>query len=170
MSKNMTTMPPVFVINLPKDTDRRIFMETQLQKLKIHYEIIQGRYGKDIEVVESCDDTRAIKEHGKVLTVGEKGCAFSHRSIYKKMEEEKIPYAVILEDDVVLPKNFSEIILQEMQKKNKNWDWVSFDYPKIGVPFVRAWMIASSKMIKKNKLFFLYALVKFPFIVWQCIT
>lgn len=160
----MTTLP-IFIINLPKDIERRRFMERQMKELKLEYEFIDGRQGTDRDVLDSCDDARAIKEHGKVLMAGEKGCAFSHRSIYKRMLEEKIPYALILEDDVVLPKNISEIIQKELSKEDRSWEWLSFDYPKIGFPFVRAWFRASVHMIKKSPMFFFYALIKFPFIV-----
>ena len=164
MSKHATVTPPIFVINLPKDTDRRAFMENQLNRLSLQYKIIEGRYGKDNDVILACDDVLAVKEHGKVLTTGEKGCAFSHRSIYEVMEKEHIPQAIILEDDVVLPENFVTIISNIIDKRYM-FDWLSFDYPKIGAPFVKAWSIASYKMIKKNKLFFFYALIKFPLII-----
>lgn len=156
---------PVFVINLPKDVKRREFMKKQLNDLGMPFNFIEGKYGADPIVIESCDDALAIKEHGKVLTVGEKGCAFAHRLVYEKMVNEKIPYALIMEDDVVLQKNFPEILEHEVMRKDRVWDWLSFDYPRIGFDFIWAWFVASYKMTKKNKLFFMYALVKFPFIV-----
>ena len=156
---------PIFIINMPKDTGRRMFMEKQMYYLGLQYEFVEGKLGTDKEVVNSCDNALAIKEHGKVLTNGEKGCAFSHRFVYEKMLLENIPYALILEDDAVLPKNISEIIDRELSGENIDWEWLSFDYPKIGIPFIYAWMIASKHMIKKNPLFFFYVLVKFPFIV-----
>jgi GR25 family glycosyltransferase involved in LPS biosynthesis len=157
--------PPLFIINLPKDTDRRVFMETQLRSLGIEYHIIDGRYGADEDVAASSDDALAIQEHGKVLTTGEKGCAFSHRSIYEKMTKENIPLAVILEDDVVLPADFSEIVIKEISKNSRHWEWLSFDYPRIGLPFLKAWFLASTRMVNKNKKFFFYAAIKFPIIV-----
>lgn len=161
---NMNTIP-IFVINLPKDKDRKIFMERQLDKLKASYVIVEARYGKDDDVIAGCNDELSIKEHGKVLMAGEKGCAFSHRFIYETIVREQIPCAVILEDDVVLPDDFLEIIEKEVSKKNRTWDWLSFDYPKIGFSFVKAWIIASEKMVKKNKIFFFYAFIKAPIII-----
>lgn len=155
----------VFVINLPKDVKRREFMEKQLNDLRVSYEFVDGKHGSDSIVIESCDDALAIKEHGKVLTVGEKGCAFAHRSVYEKMVNEKIPYALIMEDDVILQKNFPEILEHEVMYKDRVWDWLSFDYPRIGFDFILAWLIASSKMTRRNVFFSVYALIKFPFIV-----
>ena len=156
---------PIFIINLPKDKYRKEFMANQMHDLRLQYEFVEGKLGTDPEVVSSCDNTLAIKEHGKVLTTGEKGCAFSHRSIYERMLRENIPKALILEDDAVLPKNISQILDKELSRKNINWEWLSFDYPKIGFPFIYAWIKASKYMVKKNPLFFFYALIKFPFIV-----
>ena len=152
---------PIFVINLPKDKERLIFMENQINKLGLSYEIIKGFYGDDEKVIQNCDDQLAIKEHGKVLMKGEKGCAYSHRFIYEKMLKENIDCALILEDDAILPKNFSEILVKEIKRKNKNWDWLSFDYPRIGGVFILAWIVASKNETIKNKMFFFYALLKF---------
>lgn len=158
-------LPPVFIINLPKDKDRKVFMENQLQDLGLKYEFIEGKLGSDPDVVESCNDELAIKEHGKVLMIGEKGCAYSHRFIYEKVLKENIPYALILEDDVTLPKNLPEILNNELSKKDIEWEWLSFAYPEVGWPFVSNWFVSSKYMISKNKSFFFYALLKFPLIV-----
>lgn len=165
MENNNFKFPPIFVINLPKDKDRKDFMNGQLKDTGMKYEFIEGRLGTDALVIASCDDDLAIKEHGKRLTKGEKGCAYSHRSVYEKMTRENIKEAIIMEDDVVIPENFKEIIEKEISRKNRNWDWLSFDYPPVGFRFIYNWIKASMYMTKNRPVFFLYALVKFPFIV-----
>jgi GR25 family glycosyltransferase involved in LPS biosynthesis len=159
-----TNLLPIFIINLPKDTDRRLFMEKQMQDFGLQFQFIEGKLGSDPEVLANCDDALAIKEHGKVLTTGEKGCAYAHKSVYEKMLREDIPYALILEDDVVLHKNFRDV-LDSVMRGDKSFDWLSLEYAKIGLPFIKAWIVASGRMTKKNLLFFLYALLKFPFIL-----
>jgi GR25 family glycosyltransferase involved in LPS biosynthesis len=156
-------MIPIFVINLSKDLERRAFMKSQLERLQLPFEFINGFYGDDKIVLESCDDALAVKEHGKVLMKGEKGCAYSHRYVYEKMLREDAPCALILEDDAVLPDDFRAVLQRELGKK-RAWEWLSFDYPRIGPAFLKAWMIASNKEMKKKKSFFFYALMKFPFI------
>lgn len=156
---------PIFIINLPKDKNRKAFQEKQMKTLGLSYEFVNGFYGDDEKVIASCDDELAKKEHGKVLMKGEKGCAYSHRFCYERMLSEGILCALILEDDVVLPSNFETILEKEIRRLHSGWDWLSFDYPTVGIPFIRAWLRSSRYMIQKNKLFFLYALIKFPFIV-----
>lgn len=157
-------MVPIFVINLPKDSDRKAFMQAQFDRFGVNAEFVPGWYGDHPDVIAACDDELAKKEHGKVLTIGEKGCAYSHRSIYEKMEHENIPCALIFEDDAVIPDGFFDIVERELARTPRNWEWLSFDYPRIGPTFIKAWLIASRKEIAKRKSFFLYALIKFPFI------
>ncbi len=157
------SMIPIFIINLPKDASRHAFMKDQLEKLHLPFEIITGFYGDDADVVASCDDSLSIKEHGKVLMKGEKGCAYSHRHVYEKMLRDNIPCALILEDDAMLPDNFPNVLQRELAKE-RVWDWLSFDYPRIGPAFIKAWLVASKKETQKKKSFFFYAVLKFPFI------
>jgi GR25 family glycosyltransferase involved in LPS biosynthesis len=158
-------MIPIFIINLPKDKDRRAFQEKQMKELDLPFQFVDAFYGDDPVVVASCDDELAKKEHGKVLMKGEKGCAYSHRFCYEIMEKENIPCALVMEDDVVLPKDFKTILTQELHRTPRSWGWISFDYPTIGVRFIKAWVKASLHMIRNNPLFLAYALLKFPFIV-----
>ena len=155
---------PIFIINLPKDKDRRDFMEKQMKEFGLDFQFIEGKLGTDPEVLASCDDKLAIKEHRKVLMTGEKGCAYAHKSIYEKMLRENIPYALVLEDDVVLHKNFRNA-LDKITEGKKNFDWLSLEYAKIGFPFIKTWLVASGKMTRKNPLFFFYAFLKFPFLL-----
>lgn len=158
-------MIPVFVINLPKDTVRRAFMQEQLERLGFEYEIVPGFYGDDPRVLESCDDELSRKEHGKPLTRAEKGCAYSHSLLYKKMLNENIATALVLEDDVVLPENFKLILEKTINNKTMSWDWLSFDYPSTGYLFFKEWLEASFSTIKTDKWFFFYFLLKLPYMM-----
>jgi len=157
---------PIFVINLPIDVKRREIIEKRLQSLGASYEFMDGIYGDDPRVLERYDEIRAIKEHGKPLIFGEKGCALAHALVYERIIKENILYSVILEDDIILPDVFLEIVEREINKKNKKWDWLSFDYRYIGFEFLKAWFYANYIRIKQNPLFFFYALIKSPYIIF----
>ncbi|MFA5132118.1 MAG: glycosyltransferase family 25 protein [Candidatus Paceibacterota bacterium] len=156
---------PIFVINLPIDVKKKEAVEKQLQALGAKYEFVDGIYGDDARVVERYDAVRAIEEHGKPLYFGEKGCAVAHALVYERIVQEKIPYAVILEDDIMLPADFILIIEKEINTKNKKWDWLSFDYRYDGITFLYHWFIATIITIQKKPLFFLYAIIKAPYII-----
>ncbi len=155
----------LFVINLPVDVKRKKAIEKRLKDLNAAYEIVPGIYGDDERVIERYDEKRAIKEHGKPLIFGEKGCAVAHALVYERIVKEQIPYSLILEDDILLPDNFLEIVEKEVQNENRNWDWLSFDYRYVGREFLVNWLTATMITIKKNPLFLFYALLKAPYMV-----
>lgn len=130
-----------FVINLDKDTDRLEYMNSQLSDLGVPYERVSAIRGLDyIPKKEEYEQTHAYDVSGYVMTPGELGCALSHAKIIQKIVTEEIPYTLILEDDVTLPVNFKDII-EDMIKKNKNWEHVLFDYIPVGLPFFRQWLV-----------------------------
>jgi glycosyl transferase family 25 len=91
-----------FIISLPKDAHRREQLGKQLQDLAMPFSVIEAVHGKSLsseELDASYDRDKAIALFNRELSRGEIGCALSHLSIYKKMVEEDIPHALILEDD-----------------------------------------------------------------------
>jgi GR25 family glycosyltransferase involved in LPS biosynthesis len=155
---------PFFVINLPVDFKRKKAIERRLKELDAAYEIVPGIYGDDKKVLERYDEARAIKEHGKPLIFGEKGCAVAHALVYERIAREGIPYSVILEDDILLPDDFLEIVEREIKRNQGKWDWLSFDYRYVGKEFLQHWLHATKTTIKKHPLFLFYALLKAPYI------
>lgn len=78
------------------------------------------------EIAATCD-TEALRKHPTWLTRGAIGCALSHLNIYKKMIQEDIPFALILEDDMILPSDF-KAHLAEISAKLQNDEVVMLYY------------------------------------------
>ena len=98
---------PVFVLNLAHNPDRKQYMQNILQDIPITYEFFPAVYGKEIKNIgEVYDENKSLRILKRKLNIGEIGCALSHRLIYKKMIDENIPQALILEDDVSLLPDF----------------------------------------------------------------
>ncbi|EQC1409824.1 glycosyltransferase family 25 protein [Providencia rettgeri] len=98
----------VFIINLKESSERRLKMQAQLDKTELKYEFINAVNGKDLSDAELKE---IVYDYPNcMLTKGEIGCALSHLSIYKKMVNENIEQALVLEDDAVLPHNIEDII------------------------------------------------------------
>lgn len=103
-------MIKTFVVNLAHSTERKKYMETLLKNVSIEYEFFPAVYGKEIKNLDEVyDKERALKARKHELTVGEIGCALSHRAIYKKMIDENIRQALILEDDIEILPHFFEV-------------------------------------------------------------
>ena len=99
----------VFLINLDKDTARMAAANAQLSKFNVLYERISAIYGKNLSLEErntSVNKFRWWCAVGRPIALGEIGCALSHYQIYQRMIEENISSACILEDDVILEKDF----------------------------------------------------------------
>ncbi|MEZ9947932.1 glycosyltransferase family 25 protein [Vibrio breoganii] len=95
----------IFVINLKKDRHKRSAIVKHLSSLQLAYEIIDavdGRLLSDVQVENMTDVRLSKKLIGRGLTRGEVGCALSHLEIYKRVLNENLNYALILEDDVTV--------------------------------------------------------------------
>jgi glycosyl transferase family 25 len=99
----------VYIINMKGSERRRTTMETQLNKLKMQYEIVEAvdsrEYGKD--------DINALIATPDTFNGGQLGCMLSHRKVYARMQEENDEYAIILEDDsLITEKQFAQLAQQ----------------------------------------------------------
>ena len=97
-------------------------MEHVLKDIPIQYEFFPAVYGKEIKNIDTVyDKRRALKTIKRELNPGEIGCALSHRAIYKKMIDENIRQALILEDDIKILPHFFEVyqVLSSLDVGNK---------------------------------------------------
>lgn len=98
-----------YVISLEKNSDRLSAMSAQLSRLNVKYEVFRAVYGKDLSANERSKSYNAFRAYcirGGSLSDGQLGCALSHLGVYRKMLQEEVDAAIILEDDVVLSDEF----------------------------------------------------------------
>ena len=106
-----------YILNLPKDRERKEYMQHLLQPYTslLDSEFIEAVYGKTLtseELEARFDNHSAFKRYGRNVQPNEIGCTLSHREVFKKIVDEDLPYGVILEDDIDLKPNFSELLPQ----------------------------------------------------------
>lgn len=95
-----------YVINLKKDEDRRNHIAGQCRGVNLDFEFIEGVYGRALtseELRRVYSPKKAQRTQCRELVLSEIGCALSHIAVYRRIIEEGIPFALVLEDDVVLP-------------------------------------------------------------------
>lgn len=112
-----------FVISMRSAVDRCKFMQEQLSALGMDFEIfpaVDGRRLSQEELTTCCDFKWMRRYCGRVLTPGEIGCALSHIGIYRKIVDEQLPYALILEDDAWLTPSL--IPLLELMEQKRIFD------------------------------------------------
>lgn len=97
----------VFVINLPTAAGRRKGMVEHLNQRGVPYEIFDGVIGRQLtdEEIERVCDMETVRQH-KWMTKGFLGACLSHYNLYKKIVDQDIDYACILEDDVFVSRDF----------------------------------------------------------------
>jgi glycosyl transferase family 25 len=120
----------IYVINLKKDISKKEFMISQLSNLNLNYEFIDAVYGKELNEKEVKGLTNlelTVNSIGRGLSLGELGCALSHKSIYEKIIEKKQKYALILEDDININSGVVDF-LDNINKLPKNGELYLLGY------------------------------------------
>ena len=112
--------PPIYILNLDRDTKRWETITRQLQPFGVSYTRVAGIYGKDLTLEQV--DAVTTPLCGKTCTLSTVGCAASHRKAWQQILDDGHDYALILEDDArPLPgllEKFQEYSLQFPQE----WD------------------------------------------------
>lgn len=120
-----------FLINLDRSKQRLADAKTQLDALNIPFERVSAADGSNLtESERACfDQARAQKRYHYNLTWGEVGCYLSHIRCWQRIVDEKLDYAIILEDDLHLSDDFVKIpsVLEQLES---NWSFI-----KLGNPF-----------------------------------
>jgi glycosyl transferase, family 25 len=100
-------MRKVLVINLDRASERLAHMKSELAAIYLPFDRVVARDGmefSDLEIKDCYSPFWFGLFHGRQITKGELGCALSHRSAYRKIIDEKLDWALILEDDVSVEK------------------------------------------------------------------
>ena len=119
----------VFVISLERAKRRRKYLEEHLNALGMEYELVDavdGRMLTQDEIEKHCD-MEAVRKSPQWLNSGAIGCALSHYEAYRRIVEQNIDCALILEDDVLLPQNIL-MILDEVEKRIKDKEVILLYY------------------------------------------
>ncbi len=104
--------PPVFVINLERSSDRRQSMAAQLSRLGIGFEFFAATDGEKLTQHEPAryDEQFAIGQISRPMSRSEVGCYLSHARLWQKIVDHRIPWAVVLEDDVDIMGDLTGIV------------------------------------------------------------
>lgn len=103
-----TYVQRIYVINLVEDSLKRNYIITLFQKLKIDFSLV---------VVErlSKNDYLFVQKHSQI-SIAEAGCLFSHIWCLKNMINNKLKNCIIFEDDIILHKNFDELLIGHLER------------------------------------------------------
>ena len=122
----MTTFTPIYIINLKRNPERRLYMQRQMDALGLEYKFVDAvdkyelqfeadriRVAQSLGIDESLLESKyALMNHPKVKCSreGAIACMLSHMRIYDLMVKNGVDWACILEDDATLLPTFPEIL------------------------------------------------------------
>ena len=104
-----------YLVNLDKNRERLLFMDEQLVRLSIVYERFTAVYGATLssgEKARCVNQFRAFLARGTKLSDGQIGCALSHVGIYRRMLEQRVEVALVLEDDIIIEQGFNDLVAE----------------------------------------------------------
>jgi glycosyl transferase, family 25 len=97
-----------YVVNLARSLDRRAHITRELQKTSVSYQIVTAVDGRELDMTDAALIDPSFVARG-IFPEGSAGCALSHLNIYRKIIEDGLDVALILEDDIVLPADLDKL-------------------------------------------------------------
>lgn len=138
-----------YVINLKRSPERKMYMQKILQTLSfLEPEFVTAVDGKAMseEMKEKQFDVdKFYSRYSRYPLLGEIGCTLSHQKCYRKIVEENEPYVLILEDDIALPNNITDV-LQKVENR------LRLDIPQLILLSGWYWYYNSSSLTSTYKL------------------
>lgn len=117
-------MLPVFVINLDRSLDRLAFIKEQATAIGLEFERIAAVDGA---VVPNWLRSQFLDEDGKPLSsliASEIGCYASHLLAHQRVVNDDLPWALILEDDVMLEPDLTTAVTAAVAVAPGDWDYI----------------------------------------------
>ena len=103
----------VFVVNLERDRERLEDVRRQLDAAGVAFERFPAVDGAAL----SAEELRRVHRPflwrchvGAPARAGEIGCALTHHGLWRRLVEEKLPAACVLEDDIILRADLKDIL------------------------------------------------------------
>ncbi|WP_419767644.1 glycosyltransferase family 25 protein [Arcobacter sp.] len=119
-----------FIINLEKDIEKKKVINNICEKHALNYEFICAIYGFNLEesyIKSITNKNGSISQINRELSKGEIGCTLSHMIIYKRIIDDNLPYALILEDDAFFDDKLVTFI-NTFNNFKEDWDCILLGY------------------------------------------
>jgi glycosyl transferase family 25 len=101
---------PILIVSLRDASARRAGIAAQMKAAGLPFEFVDavdGRSGLPAAWEAKVDRLGTVTKHGYGMSDGEFACALSHQLIYRKILDEGLQGAVVLEDDAILTPMFA---------------------------------------------------------------
>jgi glycosyl transferase family 25 len=109
----MASLPPIWVVSLERAAHRRAFVRQAFAAAGLDFELVDAVDGTSLTADDrrAYSRMRALYDLGRGLSAGEVGCALSHLSLLRRLVDEDLPDALIVEDDVAPGPQLERLLL-----------------------------------------------------------
>lgn len=118
----------ILLINLPESVDRLKLFSESAKRYSADYSITTGINisSSDRAMCQEYSERANKFDYYKKLTKGEIGCFLSHRKAWSIIVEQRLPFAIVLEDDVMFEASFRHLG-EVIDKFNESWDYIKLN-------------------------------------------
>lgn len=119
---------PIFIVSLADAEARRAPLLEQLASMELDHEVvaaIDGRRGLPPEFERYIDRARTVLNLGRRMADAEYACALSHHFVYRRVLDERLSGAIVLEDDAILQPGFAAFVASGAYRSG---DLILLDY------------------------------------------
>lgn len=112
----------IYYINLARSSDKKKFMESQLNRFKFSHSRIDAVDGQNLDMdrLNEFAVPSRVQEWKHLLKPNAIACSMSHHRAYEKMLDENVDIALILEDDIELGNDFESVLEKCLPKIKDN--------------------------------------------------
>jgi glycosyl transferase family 25 len=124
-----------WVINLDRAPERLARISAQLDRLGLPWTRLPAVDARAMTPAQqsALDDAAYRRRHGKTPVPGELGCYLSHVEVMRRVVAGGAPFALVLEDDVLL-KDSLPAVLRGLMAQPGRWDMVKLSGVHSGTP------------------------------------
>ena len=162
---------PIYIINLKRNPERKLFMQRQLDALSLKYSFVDvdaidkhefksKKYRRRIAELLGIDEVVLERKYRTTITAKNRthrierrtniAIMLSHIQIYNSMIKNDIPVACILEDDATLLPTFPEILRTATELE---WDILLLASQPTGIDYDRIHLNYTKGMVFLQKMF-----------------
>lgn len=122
-----------YIINLDRLPERYDWSMKTLGNIGINakkWSAIDAQSPEFKKYYEELEDKHTHAEENKVrdIKVGEIACYLSHRTLWEKLYNDRVNYALIFEDDIDIPKHIDKKVILEHMRNSPGFDLLSLGH------------------------------------------
>lgn len=104
-----------FIIHVRGNEERELHIKNELASTSFDYQFIENGNKEELKN----EDLKAYFTGDMLQPSGRTSCAYKHLLAYKMIVENQLPYACIIEDDIIFTSNFNTIFSQSIKEFKK---------------------------------------------------